>query len=153
MSCKIHAESYNEIIERNWPEGIKKTRQRMDIFEILYASDLPLSAIEIYSEITKKHPEDMYAISTVYRNLLAFEKAGVISKSVLSTEDNAVYELKNKKHRHYAVCLKCHKKFAINACPLHVIEDDIAASVPGFDITGHNLEVYGYCKDCRELQS
>ena len=33
MSCKIHAESYNEIIERNWPEGIKKTRQRVDIFE------------------------------------------------------------------------------------------------------------------------
>ncbi|MBR4668674.1 MAG: transcriptional repressor [Butyrivibrio sp.] len=153
MSCKIHAESYNEVIERNWPEGIKKTRQRMDIFEILYAAEIPISATDIFSEITKKHPDEMYAISTIYRNLLAFEKAGVVTKSVLSTEDTAVYELKNKKHRHYAVCLLCHKKFPINACPLHVIEDDLEASVPGFDITGHNLEVYGYCKDCKEVQS
>ncbi len=153
MSCKIHPESYNEIIERNWPEGIKKTRQRTDIFEILYSADIPVSATEIFTEITHRHPDEMYAISTIYRNLLAFEKAGVVTKSVLSTEDNAVYELKNKKHRHYAVCLECHKKFPIKACPLHVIEDDISSSVPGFDITGHNLEVYGYCKDCRDLQS
>ena len=149
MNCKIHAESYNEIIERNWPEGIKKTRQRTDIFEILYAAEIPISANEIFLEINQRHPDEMYAISTIYRNLLAFEKASVITKYVLSTEDNAVYELKNKKHRHYAVCLICHKKFPINACPLHIIQEDIESSVPGFDITGHNLEVYGYCSDCK----
>ena len=42
-----------------------------------------------------------------------------------------------------------HKKFPINACPLHIIEDDIKSSVPGFGITGHNLEVFGYCVDCQ----
>ena len=103
MSCKIHAESYNEIIDRNWPEGIKKTRQRADIFEILYGCETPVSANDIFIAITKRHPEEMYAISTIYRHLLAFEKAGVITKHVLPTEDNAVYELSSKRHRHFAV--------------------------------------------------
>lgn len=149
MSCKIHAESYNEMIDRNWPEGLKKTRQRVDIFEILYGSELPISATDIFSELSKRHPDEMYAFSTIYRNLLAFEKAGVITKYMLSTEDTAVYEIKNRRHKHYAVCLKCHKKFPINACPLHIIEEDIKSSVPGFGITGHNLEVFGYCLDCQ----
>ena len=152
MSCKIHAESYNEIIERNWPEGIKRTRQRVDIFEILYGSEAPVSANDIFVAITKRHPDEMYAISTIYRNLLAFEKAGVITKHVLTTEDNAVYELSSRRHRHYAVCLGCHKKFPISACPLHVIEEDIESSIPGFAITGHSLEVYGYCNDCKTTE-
>nr|WP_297766848.1 transcriptional repressor [uncultured Butyrivibrio sp.] len=148
MSCKIHAESYDEIIERNWPEGVKKTKQRIDIFKILYESHEPLSAADIFTRLNNEHLSEMYAFSTIYRNLIAFEKAGVISKTVLATEETALYELKSGKHRHYVVCLKCHKKMPIAVCPLHEIEHEIEHSVPGFEITGHNLEIYGYCENC-----
>lgn len=148
MNCKIHAESYDEIIERNWPEGVKKTKQRIDIFKILYSSHEPLSAADIFTRLNNEHPSEMYAFSTIYRNLIAFEKAGVISKTILATEENALYELKSGKHRHYVVCLKCHKKMPIAVCPLHEITHEIEHSVPGFEITGHNLEIYGYCEDC-----
>ena len=69
MSCKIHPESYDEIIERNWPEGVKKTKQRIDIFKVLYSSQDPLSAAEIYSILNKEHASEMYAFSTIYRVL------------------------------------------------------------------------------------
>lgn len=148
MTCKIHPESYDEIIERNWPEGIKKTKQRIDIFKVLYTSQEPVSAAEIFTLLNKEHPSEMYAFSTIYRNLIAFEKAGIVSKTTLSTEENALYELKTTKHRHYAVCLKCHKKIPLTTCPLHEISHEVSHSIPGFEVTGHNLEVYGYCKDC-----
>ncbi|MCR5671351.1 MAG: transcriptional repressor [Butyrivibrio sp.] len=147
MSCKIHAGSYDDLIEKNWPAGVKKTRQRADIFKVLYAADLPMSAAEIYSALNKGGNET-YAFSTVYRNLLAFEKAGIVSKTVLVTEDNAVYELKQNAHRHYAVCIVCHTKFPIQACPVNEITKDLEKDLPDFKVTGHQLEIYGYCKSC-----
>lgn len=150
MSNKIHACSFDEIIEKNWPEGIKKTRQRIDIYKVLYEADTPLSAAEIFSLLNKASAKEMYAFSTIYRNLLAFEKTGIITKSVLSTEDNALYELKRQTHRHYAVCLKCHAKIPIKSCPLHDLSEDIVSSIPDFEVTGHQLEIYGYCNNCRK---
>ncbi len=149
MNHRIHACAFDEVIEKNWPEGVKKTRQRVDIYKVLYEANAPLSAAEIFCELEKISPKEMYAFSTIYRNLLAFEKAGMVIKSVLSTQDNAVYELRQGTHRHYAVCLLCHTKFPINTCPLHEISHDLEKSVPGFEVTGHQLEIYGYCDKCK----
>ena len=149
MGCKIHAQSRDEIIDRYWPEGFKKTHQRADIFFILFSAKAPLSAAEIFEQLNAPHDGEKYAFSTVYRNLLAFEKAGLITKTTLSTEDNAVYELKKSTHKHYAVCVKCHKKIPIKTCPLHDIAAVVSDSLPGFDITGHQLEILGVCKDCK----
>lgn len=149
MNSKIHASSFDEIIDKFYPDSIKKTRQRIDIFKVLYSASQPLSAAEIFDTLIRRDEKEKYAFSTVYRNLLAFEKAGVVIKSVLSTEDNAVYELKRDSHKHYAVCLNCHVKIPIKACPLHDIAKDIAGTLPDFWITGHQLEIYGYCPACK----
>jgi Fur family ferric uptake transcriptional regulator len=153
MSNKIHAPSFDEVIERNWPQGIKKTRQRIDVYRILYEAKEPLSAADIFQKLNQEKPKEMYAFSTVYRNLLAFEKAGIVVKTVLSTEDNALYELKQETHRHYAVCLVCHTKIPISSCPLHEISHDLAHSIPDFEVTGHQLEIYGYCSKCKKSQT
>lgn len=149
MNCKIHHEHYDEIIEKFWPEGFKKTKQRIDIFKILHASETPLSAAEIYNQLLADTSKEQYAFSTIYRTLLAFEKAGIVAKSVLSAEDNAIYELSLGTHKHYAICLSCHKKFPIKACPMHIISEEVSQTLPDFRITGHQLEVYGYCRDCQ----
>ena len=123
MNSKIHASSFDEVIDKFYPETIKKTRQRIDIFKVLYSASQPLSAAEIFDALNKKGAKETYAFSTVYRNLLAFEKAGIVIKSILSTEDNAVYELKRDSH--------------------------LEGTIPDFQITGHQLEIYGYCASCR----
>ncbi len=149
MSCKIHAESYDSIIDKFWPEGIKKTHQRTDIFMIIYCSEEPLSAAEIFDQLKVQNPKEKYAFSTVYRNLLAFEKVGLVTKSILSTEDNAVYELKKSNHKHYAICTVCHKKIPIKQCPLHDIAAVVSDYLPDFQITGHQLEILGICSECK----
>lgn len=134
-----------------WPEGIKWTKQRKDIFEVLRIASKPLSAHDIYQEILKDTAVDTtnFAISTVYRNLAVFEEKGLVEKSVLLGSDTAVYELCEGNHKHYAVCLSCHKLVPLKHCPFEHVKHDHMESEDGeFVVTGHKLELYGYCKEC-----
>jgi Fur family ferric uptake transcriptional regulator len=73
---------------------------------------------------------------------LQFEKA-LLAISV-TDDERRYYELATDIHRHYAVCLKCKKMEYVNVCPVHDV------SLDGFRITGHRLELYGYCNNCAE---
>lgn len=134
-----------------WPDGIKWTKQRKDIFEVLRLATKPLSAHDIYQEILKDTAIDKsnFAISTVYRSLAIFEEKGLVEKSILLGSDTAVYELTEGKHKHYAVCLSCHKLVPLKHCPFeHVKHDHMESEDGDFVVTGHKLELYGYCKEC-----
>lgn len=125
-----------------WPEGMKRTKQREEVYHVLEMSEQPLSAAEIHERLPGH-----YAISTVYRTLTAFEKAGIVSKSTIMDTDVALYALHAGGHQHYAICLGCHKKIPIDGCPFENASDK---SVPeGFQVTGHKIELYGYCDKCR----
>lgn len=141
--------------DKKWPEGIKWTKQRKDIFEVLHRAKKPLSAHDIYQEILKDSMVDKanFAISTVYRSLTIFGEKGLVEKSILLGSDTAVYELTEGKHKHYAVCLSCHKLVPLKHCPFEHVEHDHMESEEGdFVVTGHKLELYGYCKECTANQ-
>ena len=138
-----------------WPEGVKWTKQRKDIFEVLRRATKPMSAYDIYQEILKDTSVDAsnFAISTVYRSLSIFEEKSLVEKSVLMGSDTAVYELVDGHHKHYAVCLSCHKLVPLKHCPFeHVAHDSMESEDGEFVVTGHKLELYGYCKDCNDNQ-
>ncbi len=131
----------------NWPAGIKRTRQRENVLGVLENTEKPLSALDICSKLERNG--DIAWLSTVYRILDLFVKKGVATKINVMNSDMAVYELNRFKHRHYAVCMNCHKIIAMANCPMEKFvpefEDD------DFHVTGHNLEVYGFCKDCNPI--
>ncbi len=125
-----------------WPEGIKRTRQREAVMEVLYHAEKPLSAMEICGRI-----EGGAAwLSTVYRTLELFEAKGILHKLSVHNSDMAAYELAQSQHRHYAICLGCHRIVSMAECPMEKLAPEVGET--GFHVTGHNLEVYGYCKDC-----
>ena len=127
-----------------WPSGLKKTKAREGVLSVLEGADKPLSAMEIYAEI-KKNGESAW-LSTVYRILELFVKKGVVVKIAIMNNEMAHYELNRFQHKHYAVCLGCHKIISMDNCPMEKfipkIEDD------NFHVIGHNIELYGYCGKC-----
>ena len=137
-----------ENIENIWPEGIKKTKQREDVFRVLIEAKEPLSAIEIYNRIQQQNGQINYAISTIYRSLAVFEEKGLVEKSTLMGEDTAVYEWHHGDHKHYAICLNCHKLVPLAKCPFEHVKLD--TSDENFMVTSHKLEIYGYCRKCKE---
>lgn len=134
-----------------WPAGVKRTRQREDVFRVLTEAEEPLTAMEIFRRVITNTQDSTYAISTIYRSLSVFEEKHLIEKSTLMGEDMAVYEWKREHHKHYAICLNCRKKLPLSECPMHSL--DICSDMDGFQITGHKLELYGYCKECQDKES
>lgn len=139
-----------------YPQGLKWTKQRKDVYDVLREATEPLSAVQIYNHIVKNDTEGSYAVSTIYRILTAFEEKELITKTNWMGDGTLVYELNKGGHTHYAVCLSCHKRIPLHACPLarmhvhtHSDGDEQELEEAGFEITGHKLELYGYCKNCK----
>ena len=134
--------------ETGYPQGIKWTKQRKNVYAVLQEATEPLTAVQIYHLSEKLAEGGEYALSTIYRILAAFEEKGLVSKTTWMGDGTVVYELNRGEHTHYAVCLECHKRIALQSCPFAHIHLD--QETDGFTVTGPKLELYGYCKDCRK---
>lgn len=132
-------------IQNNWPVGVKRTRQRENVLSILENSETPLSATEIFSQMEKTG--DAVWLSTVYRIMELFVKKGIVIKTNMMNNEMAVYELNRFKHKHYAVCINCHKIISIDNCPMEKFIPKLQDE--DFQVMGHNLEIFGVCKDCK----
>ncbi|MDR2354785.1 MAG: transcriptional repressor [Clostridiales Family XIII bacterium] len=128
----------------DWPAGIKKTRQRETVFAVLERTDEPLRVADICARIEADGASVW--LSTVYRILEFFVKKGVAVKLFMPAGEPALYELNRFRHRHYAVCVRCRKIVSMDNCPMERFIPGLADL--DFRVTGHNLEIYGYCKDC-----
>ena len=132
---------------RNWPVGMKHTKQREEVYEVLLRAEYPVSAADIFAELSRKSVRPCRTnLSTVYRVLDAFEQHEVVERTAMPGEDTAYYKLAAGTHTHYATCLGCHKQFPLSGCP--VAELKLTAGDDDFIITGHRIEIFGYCKDC-----
>lgn len=129
---------------RKWPAGIKRTRQREGVLRILEKEDAPLTALEIFNRLQRDG--EAVSLSTVYRNLEMLNSKELVIKTTVMDSDMAFYELSHPTHKHYAVCIDCHKLVAINNCPMAEFTPKIADS--DFRVLGHKIEMYGICRDC-----
>ena len=127
-----------------WPSGLKRTQPRECVLSVLEKAEKPLSAVEICTEVEKNGKSAW--LSTIYRTLELFEKRGLVVKMAILGGETALYELNRFEHKHYAVCLSCHKIIAMSNCPMERFLPNI--NDEGFRVLGHNLEIYGYCNEC-----
>ena len=134
-------------MELQYPQGIKWTKQRKAVYEVLWQAKEPLSAVQIYN-LVEKAEDSAYAVSTIYRILSAFEEKNLVSKTTWMGDGTVVYELNRGEHTHYAVCLECHKRIALHICPFAHVH--MEQETGDFTVTGHKLELYGYCKECKK---
>lgn len=129
-----------------WPKGIKKTKQRENVLAILKESARPVTAADIYQTILQGGDSSVW-MSTVYRTLELFVLKGMVIKTNLTNSETAVYELNRSEHKHYAVCVNCHKIITIRNCPIRHDIPELEES--DFYVTGHHLEIFGLCRECR----
>ncbi|MBQ3472370.1 MAG: transcriptional repressor [Clostridia bacterium] len=116
--------------------GLKCTAQRRQVIDILNKADAPLTAENIYEKSSD------ISLSTVYRIAEKLVEKGIVTKNTIRDSDKFYYELADNKHRHYAICLGCGDMKYVDICPVHDLKID------DFTVTGHKLEIYGYCDEC-----
>ena len=86
-------------------------------------------------------------LSTIYRNLNILEEKSVLLKTT-NLDGLNYYQLNTSDHKHFITCNNCHKKFVIENCPVHDLEERIEKET-GFVINGHNFEFTGLCPECQ----
>ena len=120
---------------------------RSVILDILKNSEESLTAEEMF--LLAKDIDETISLSTIYRTLTLFVEKNLLIKMSSIEENLAKYSLNKADHAHYLVCLGCKEKIEINYCPLSVYEEKLEETY-NFEITGHKLEIFGYCQKCLE---
>ena len=126
---------------------LKATRERRGILAVLRETEGSLTAEELHRLL----PEQQISLSTVYRNLAALTRRGLLIKTV-GQDGVAAYQLNTASHRHRIVCTVCGGDTEICSCPLESLTRQISQDT-GFEVTGHSLEFTGVCPSCRRLQA
>jgi Fur family transcriptional regulator, ferric uptake regulator len=121
---------------------IRNTRQRDAIRHVLDTVGRPLSPEEVLAA-AQSHVEGL-GIATVYRNLKNLVEEGWLVAVDLPGQ-SARYELAGKGHHHHFHCQTCGQVFDLPGCV-----KGVDAMVPkGFQVTGHDVLLYGVCRSCR----
>ncbi len=96
---------------------------------------------------------DGLAQSSVYRNLVVLEDAGVVTR-IITNDDFARYELAERltHHHHHLICSSCGDvtDFSLDDLAEASLDDalhEIAAQV-GFAVEAHRLDLVGTCASC-----
>ncbi|HWQ59228.1 MAG TPA: Fur family transcriptional regulator [Clostridia bacterium] len=127
--------------------GLRNTRPRAMVLDILEKSPTPLSAEQIYLALRARGVS--VNLSTVYRVLEALVDKSLAGKVNIPGDPRAFFEYSRASHRHYLICLGCREMRALERCPLAGYEKALADETD-YAISGHKLVVYGYCPACRE---
>ena len=131
------------IIEGMKKNGLKLTRQRLEIIDILAHENSHPTASAILAKARKQAPS--ISLSTVYYTLDAMKRAGLIRELEFSDRDSR-YEGDASDHLNL-VCNECGKIEDFKApkpVPLKKVEKKT-----GFRVDSVRFEYYGLCKECR----
>lgn len=82
-------------------------------------------------------------IATVFRTLKKMVGEGSV-EVVNLPGDSPRYEYPDLEHHHHFKCYECNSVFKINGCPGH-LEKLLPA---GFQLTDHEITLFGRCVDC-----
>ncbi len=126
--------------------GLKNTKQRNLILDVLKQNKSPITTEQIY--LMLKDVDSSINLSTVYRILDVFVSKGVALKSHIAEDNKAMFELNEMEHKHHLICVRCKKITAVKDCPLDHYERSLEQKT-NFEIISHKLEILGYCPKCK----
>lgn len=126
--------------------GLKITLPRLKILELLESSSVHhVSAEDVYKMLLTKGEE--IGLATVYRVLTQFETAGLVVRHHFEG-GHSVFELSSDNHHDHVVCVKCGRVEEFHDEEIETRQKVVAEKL-GFELTDHNLNMYGLCTECR----
>ena len=127
--------------------GLKATLPRIKILEVFQRSaQRHMTAEDVFKALLMEDAD--IGLATVYRVLMQFEQAGLLSRSHFES-GKSVFELNEGQHHDHLVCLDCGRVEEF-------FDSEIAArqravtSARGFELQEHTLALYARCTkiDC-----
>lgn len=136
------------ILEKGKFTGRRITSQRRLLLDILNNAEGHLDADELYRRA--KICEPHISLSTVYRTLKLFKELGMVQERHF-TEEHHHYEVKPTAEHYHLICLGCGMVTEFESPQIRKIAGVIGGG-KGFEVTGSEMYVEGYCPNCRKLK-
>jgi len=150
MATKHHAHSHKhekvdaEDALRN--AGLKVTKPRLAILDLLASEHGPFTPDEIHVRVTQSKAAGACDLVTIYRCLAKFEGLSLINRCDFG-DGTVRYELGGKDHHHHhIICRICKRVDSLPDCPVE--DKSIKMPKTGFRNVSHRLEFFGICPDC-----
>jgi len=110
-----------------------------------------IKVLEVFQKASQRHmsAEDAdVGLATVYRVLMQFEQAGILSRTHFET-GKAVFELNEGKHHDHLVCMDCGRVEEFYDAEIEKRQRSVAQA-RGFELQDHALALYAACtkKNC-----
>jgi Fur family ferric uptake transcriptional regulator len=133
-------------------QGLRLTRQRRILLELLERSGAHLDADRLYRLARERDPKINRV--TVYRTLKLLKATGLVDElDLMHWEGEAhYYETRMKQEHAHVVCLRCGKVEEYYGEPLRKMRRQIENHL-GFQVLMVRTEVGGYCSHCRALRA
>ena len=123
------------------PPRSRRTPQRAAVLSAIQGQRGSFSAVEVYDRARRSAPG--LGLATVYRTIDLLRRSGAVRRL---PGDEATYVRCRPGHHHHLVCLSCGSVEETELC---------AAPAPaelkrrhGFEVEGHELDLYGTCARC-----
>jgi len=132
--------------------GVRLTRQRLLLLELIDNSGLHLDAESLY-QMAKARDSKLNRV-TVYRTLKMLKEGGLVDELDLAhfEGEKHYYETRLKQEHAHVICLRCGKVEEFFGEPLQRLRRQIESHF-GFQILLARTEVGGYCSHCQSLRA
>ncbi len=128
-------------------KGLKSTRQRDDIINTFLKSDGHLTVEDLLHLVKKVNSKIGYA--TVYRTLKLLLDSGLAAERKFEDGQTRYEHADPEEHHDHLICLSCGDILEFEEERIETLQNEVAKKF-GFEVVTHNLELYGYCKKCKE---
>ena len=124
--------------------GVRSTRQRSAIVDLLDNTEEFRSAQDLHDELRKRGHG--IGLTTVYRTLQSLAETG--SVDVLRTDSGeSLFRRCSSGHHHHLVCRHCGFTVEVGGPEVERWSHEVA-DTHGFDDVSHTVEIFGTCRDC-----
>ena len=122
--------------------GLKATLPRIKILEIFQRSERRhLTAEDVFKALLTEGAD--IGLATVYRVLMQFEQAGLLSRSNFES-GKAVFEINEGHHHDHLVCLDCGRVEEFYDPQIETRQREVTTE-RGFALQEHSLSLYARC--------
>ena len=125
--------------------GLKLTRPRLAVLQVLDASAEHLEVAEVHRRALKIDPR--VGLASVYRTMDLLERLHLV-KHVHVEHRQRHYARTTERHGHHLVCNGCGLVVEFSDCHLDGLTRTLARRTK-FHIEGHCVEFFGQCRKCR----
>ena len=127
--------------------GLKATLPRLKILEVFQKTDQRHMTAEDVFRLLLKERSDI-GLATVYRVLMQFEQAGILSRSNFES-GKAIYELDEGQHHDHFICTICGKVEEFYDPEIEKRQQAVAHA-KGWVVQDHAMALYGQCAGCKK---